>query len=64
MYTVCKEKGQYGYGFIAFRLLVDWLQLWLLVVQPPQFDIPPNALWWRIISFISLSQFMAGRVSN
>jgi hypothetical protein len=64
MYTVCKEKERSSYTFIAFRLLVDWLQLWLLVVYPPTFDIPADALWWRIVSFISLNQFMADRVRH
>jgi hypothetical protein len=63
MYTVCKEKDGHSYAFIAFRLLADWLQLWLLVVHPPQFAIPGHKLWWKVISFISLNQFMAARVS-
>jgi hypothetical protein len=44
-------------------LLVDWLQLWLLVVYTPQFMMPSDQLWWRIVSVISLNQFMAARVS-
>jgi hypothetical protein len=63
MYTVCKEKGGRSYAFIAFRLLADWLQLWLLVVHPPEFAIPDGQLWWKIVSFVSLNQFMAARVS-
>jgi hypothetical protein len=62
--AVCKEKVAYGYRFITFRMLVDWLQLWLLVVHTPQFDMPSNQLWWRIVSVIGLNQFMAGRVSG
>jgi hypothetical protein len=62
MYTVCKEKGRTGYAYTVLRLVVDWLQLWLLVVSPPTFDIPATALWWRILSFISLTDFMSSRV--
>jgi hypothetical protein len=60
---VCKEKVAYGYAFISFRLVADWLQLWLLVVYTPQFMMPSDQLWWRIVSVISLNQFMAARVS-
>ncbi|GFH28797.1 tiny macrocysts protein B, partial [Haematococcus lacustris] len=31
MYTVCKEKDKPSVLFMAFRLLADWLQLWMLV---------------------------------
>ena len=44
MYTVCKEKSSYGWLFITFRLLMDWLQLWLLVVGPRTMDIPDDQL--------------------
>jgi hypothetical protein len=60
---VCKEKELYTAKFIMFRLFVDWWQLWLLVVWPPQFDIPKHALWWRVVSFIGLNDFMETRVS-
>ncbi len=59
---MCKEKTAYSTGFIIFRLLADWLQLWLLVVQPSNFDIPSSQTWWRILSFISLNQFYSIRV--
>lgn len=33
MYTVVREKTL-GWQFVTFRLLVDCLQLWLLLVSP------------------------------
>jgi hypothetical protein len=46
------------------RLTLDWLMLWLLIVHAPGFAIPDNQLWWRVVSFLSLDKFMAGRVSG
>ncbi len=64
MPAVCKEKARASIAFIWFRLLVDFWQLWLLVVDRPQFNVPSHALWWHIVSFIGLDQFMAPRVSH
>jgi hypothetical protein len=44
MYTVCKEKATYGWLFILFRLAADWLQLWLLMVNPQWMAIPSDKL--------------------
>ncbi|KAL6762973.1 hypothetical protein V8C86DRAFT_516282 [Haematococcus lacustris] len=61
MYTVCKEKDRPSVVFMAFRLLADWLQLWMLVVNPAWFNIPRPALWWQILYFISLNDFISAR---
>ncbi|KAL6762968.1 hypothetical protein V8C86DRAFT_516034 [Haematococcus lacustris] len=61
MYTVCKEKDKPSVVFMAFRLLADWLQLWMLVVNPAWFNIPRPALWWQILYFISLNDFISAR---
>ncbi|GFH17405.1 uncharacterized protein HaLaN_14036, partial [Haematococcus lacustris] len=61
MYTVCKEKDKPSVVFMAFRLLADWLQLWMLVVNPAWFNIPRPALWWQILHFISLNDFISAR---
>lgn len=41
---VCKEKATYGWIFIFFRLAADWLQLWLIVVNPQWESIPSSQL--------------------
>ncbi len=43
---------------MVFRLLLDWLQVFLLVVQPGRFSIPSDYLLWRAFNWISLRQFM------
>jgi hypothetical protein len=58
---VCKEKARAGWLFVGFRLLADWLQLWLLVVSPLWYNIDDSQLWWRIVNFIQLNQFMSAR---
>jgi hypothetical protein len=62
VHAVCKEKERSSWVFLGFRLLMEFAQLWLLVVDAPQYQIPSDALWWRVVSFVGLDQFMAGRV--
>ena len=45
LYTVAKEKDNISYPFALFRLFMDWLQLFLLIVSPFYgFDIDPDNL--------------------
>ena len=61
MYTVSKEK-RVSPLFVAVRLLLDVLQLWLLIVTPQNgYLIRSDWIFWRIISFIGLNQFMSVR---
>jgi hypothetical protein len=34
---------------------------WLIVVNPQWFAIQGDALWWRIVSFVQLNEFMSAR---
>ncbi len=61
LYTVSKEKRVSPF-FVAVRLLLDVLQLWLLIVQPQNgYDISSHTLLWRIVSFLGLNQFYSTR---
>ncbi len=61
LYTVSKEK-RVSPLFVAVRLLLDVLQLWLLIVQPQNgYDIRSDWLLWRIVSFLGLNQFYEAR---
>jgi hypothetical protein len=31
---ICMRRSLYSYSFVGLRLLADWLQLWLIVVNP------------------------------
>jgi hypothetical protein len=61
---VSQDRGPVGPQYVVMRLLAEWLQLWLLVVTPTVFSLPQDALWWRVVSFVSLDKFMAGRVGQ
>ncbi|KAG2445088.1 hypothetical protein HYH02_008955 [Chlamydomonas schloesseri] len=62
LYTVCKEQYMTSYGFASFRLFIDFLQLWLLVVNPAYgFDIDLNNAGWKAVSLINLSWFLNER---
>ncbi len=55
LYTVSKEK-RVSPLFVAVRLLLDVLQLWLLIVQPQNgYMIRSDWIVWRIVSFIGES---------
>ena len=42
---MAKEKDNISYPFALFRLFMDWLQLFLLIVSPFYgFDIDPDNL--------------------
>ncbi|KAG2430820.1 hypothetical protein HXX76_009796 [Chlamydomonas incerta] len=48
--------------FTIFRLFMDFIQLWLLVVNPAYgFDIDSNNGGWRAVSLINLNWFLAER---
>ncbi|KAG2445087.1 hypothetical protein HYH02_008954 [Chlamydomonas schloesseri] len=48
--------------FTIFRLFIDFIQLWLLVVNPAYgFDIDPNNPGWKVVSLINLNWFLADR---
>ncbi len=52
LYTVSKEK-RVSPLFVAVRLLLDVLQLWLLIVTPQNgFLVRSDWIIWRIVSFI------------
>jgi hypothetical protein len=34
---------------------------WLIVVNPAWFAIQGSALWWQIVSFVQLNDFMSSR---
>ncbi len=52
LYTVSKEK-HVSPLFVAVRLFLDVLQLWLLIVMPENgYMIRSDWLFWRIVSFI------------
>jgi hypothetical protein len=40
-----------------------WLasRRWLIVVNPSWFAIQGDALWWQIVSFVQLNDFMSAR---
>ncbi|KAL6764390.1 hypothetical protein V8C86DRAFT_1586354 [Haematococcus lacustris] len=63
MYTVAKEKAP-TWRFAAFRLFLDFLQLFLLTVNP-QYGftgfIDNSNIGWQVVSFIGLNQFLANR---
>ena len=45
LYTVAKEKDNISFPFALFRLFMDWLQLFLLLVNPFYgFDINPASI--------------------
>ncbi len=51
--------------FTIFRLFIDFIQLWLLVVNPAYgFDIDPNNPGWKAVTLINLNWFLADRVRN
>ncbi|KAG2430819.1 hypothetical protein HXX76_009795 [Chlamydomonas incerta] len=51
-----------SYGFAFFRLFIDFLQLWLLVVNPAYgFDIDADNPGWKAVSLINLSWFLQER---
>ncbi|KAG2488179.1 hypothetical protein HYH03_013320 [Edaphochlamys debaryana] len=59
LYTVTKEKQLTSTQFTAFRLFLDFLQLWLLVVNPAYgWDIEADSTWWKVISFVQLNSFL------
>ncbi|KAL6764360.1 hypothetical protein V8C86DRAFT_1584223 [Haematococcus lacustris] len=62
-YTVAKEKAP-TWRFAAFRLFLDFLQLFLLTVNP-QYGftgfIDNSNIGWQVVSFIGLNQFLANR---
>ncbi|KAL6757720.1 hypothetical protein V8C86DRAFT_1620236 [Haematococcus lacustris] len=61
LYTVSKEKSP-PRPFVAFRLFLDWLQLFLLIVNPQYgWNINPGNKVWQAFSFISLNYFMSAR---
>ncbi|GFH07292.1 uncharacterized protein HaLaN_02074, partial [Haematococcus lacustris] len=61
LYTVSKEKSP-PRPFVAFRLFLDWLQLFLLIVNPQYgWSINPGNKVWQAFSFISLNYFMSAR---
>ncbi|KAG2430818.1 hypothetical protein HXX76_009794 [Chlamydomonas incerta] len=62
LYTVCKEQYMTSYGFAFFRLFIDFLQLWLLVVNPAYgFAIDADNAGWKAVSLINLNWFLAER---
>jgi len=63
LYTVAKEKSP-SPAFIIFRIGFEWLQLFLLMVNPEYgFTgwIDNENKVWQIVSFIQLNQFMSFR---
>ncbi|GLC40592.1 hypothetical protein PLESTM_001090800 [Pleodorina starrii] len=62
LYTVSKEKNLTSVKFAFFRLLLDFLQLWLLVVNPSYgWAINAKNTAWEVVSFIQLNAFLAAR---
>ncbi|KAJ9530074.1 hypothetical protein QJQ45_023353, partial [Haematococcus lacustris] len=48
--------------FVIFRLFLDWLQLFLLIVNPAYgWTIDPGNKVWQAFSFLSLNYFMSAR---
>ena len=44
LYTVTKEKDGHNWLFVVFRLVLDVLQLWLLMVKPSfGWDVAPDS---------------------
>ncbi|KAL6754986.1 hypothetical protein V8C86DRAFT_270236 [Haematococcus lacustris] len=61
LYTVSKEKAP-RLWFVIFRLFLDWLQLFLLIVNPSYgWAIDPSNKVWQAFSFIQLNYFMTAR---
>lgn len=63
LYTVAKEKNPSSL-FISFRIGFEWLQLFLLMVNPDYgFTgwIDNENKVWQIVSFVQLNQFMTFR---
>ncbi|PNH12265.1 Tiny macrocysts protein B [Tetrabaena socialis] len=62
LYTVSKEKQLSSVGFAFFRMFLDFLQLWLLVVNPSYgWAINAKSRIWEVVSFIQLNAFLSGR---
>ncbi|KAJ9519321.1 hypothetical protein QJQ45_023109, partial [Haematococcus lacustris] len=58
LYTVSKEK-RVSWRMVLFRLVLDALQLFLLVVNPSYgWDIDAHNSGWRVVSFIGLNWIM------
>ncbi|KAJ9529670.1 hypothetical protein QJQ45_014402 [Haematococcus lacustris] len=61
LYTVSKDKAQ-SRVLVFFRLFLDWLQLFLLIVNPAYgWSIDPGNKVWQAFSFLSLNYFMTAR---
>ncbi|KAL6757143.1 hypothetical protein V8C86DRAFT_1716601 [Haematococcus lacustris] len=61
LFTVSKEKAP-SRPFVIFRLFLDWLQLFLLIVNPAYgWTIDPGNKVWQAFSFLSLNYFMSAR---
>ncbi|EFJ49581.1 hypothetical protein VOLCADRAFT_89940 [Volvox carteri f. nagariensis] len=62
LYTVSKEKRLSSFKFAFFRLFLDFLQLWLLVVNPSYgWAINASNKAWGVVSFIQLNSFLSAR---
>ncbi len=49
--------------FTIFRLFIDFIQLWLLVVNPAYgFDIDADSPAWKAVSLINLNWLLEERV--
>ncbi|GLC70645.1 hypothetical protein PLESTF_001017600 [Pleodorina starrii] len=65
LYTVSKEKDLTSIKFAFFRLFLDFLQLWLLVVNPSYgWAINAHNRAWEVVSFIQLNAFLSNRGYN
>ncbi|KAG2432647.1 hypothetical protein HXX76_008987 [Chlamydomonas incerta] len=64
LYTVSKEHKA-TLRFAVSRLVLDFWQLWLLVVNPAYgFDIPVNSKIWKAVSLVQLDWVFADRGYN
>ncbi|PNH03659.1 Tiny macrocysts protein B [Tetrabaena socialis] len=62
LYTVSKEKKLSSVSFAFFRMFLDFLQLWLLVVNPSYgWVIGAKTKVWQVVSFIQLNDFLGAR---